>query len=164
VSDTDVTTPQTDENAPVSDSGPEVGNESTEESEAAQEHTEPESDQSGTESGKAQAKLRKRAQAAEQERDQLASRVEALQRQIVDDAVERTGVPSKAFWAANELGSLLDDGGNVNTAAVTEAAEQVRREFSIARLPQPNRAQGSSASGPPEESAQDAWKNAFKRR
>src|SRR5699024_4386738 len=107
--------------SPVTD---EPHDEVAEPADGSQEHTEPQDDQGG----KSESKLRKRAQAAEQQRDQLAGQVEALQRQIVDDAVERTGVPSKAFWAANELGTLLDDNGNVDIEAVTEAAETVRAE------------------------------------
>lgn len=109
------------------------------------------------------AKYRRRLRDTEAERDDLAAQVDALRRQIVDDAVSRTGVPSEAFWSTSELGDMLDDDGNVDLERVTAQAEDVRKRFSIARLPAPNKAQGSSASGPPPESETQRWQSAFKR-
>lgn len=150
--------------SPVSDAP--ADSESVDETaqETAQEVAQDAGDDEGGNPNKEAAKYRRRLRETETERDELRATVESLQRQIVDDTVSRTGVPSKAFWSATELATLLDDNGTVNREAVTQTAENVRQEYSIARLPAPNPAQGSSASGPPKPSAQDEWKQAFRRR
>lgn len=69
------------------------------------------------------AKLRKRAQAAETERDALAERVATLQRGEVERlAAGEGGLADGAdLWSAADLEALQDEQGNIDAEAVTQA-------------------------------------------
>lgn len=108
---TDVTTPADTENPPVD-----------------------ESDTENTDSGddRQAAKLRKRAQAAEAERDALREQVQALQRQQIDAQVTAAGIKPTAVWATGvELAELTADDGTVDAEAVTAAIERARDELGV---------------------------------
>lgn len=73
------------------------------------------------------AKLRKRAQAAETERDALAERVATLQRGEVErQAAVPGGLADGAdLWSAVDLEALHDEHGNIDAAAVTQAVAEL---------------------------------------
>lgn len=94
---------------------------------------EPGTNDDGTGDDRQAAKLRKRAQAAEAERDQLRDQLEALQRQQVDAQVTAAGIKPTAVWATGvELAELLTDDGTVDAEQVTAAIERARDELGVA--------------------------------
>lgn len=86
--------------------------------------TEPED---GTKAGREAAKLRKRAQAAESERDALTERVATLQRGEVErQAAVPGGLADGAdLWSAVDLEALQDEHGNIDAEAVTQAVAEL---------------------------------------
>lgn len=80
-------------------------------------------------------RYRLRLREAEQQRDALAQRVEAMQRSEVETlAAEHLNVPS-ALWKADgvELASLLTDDGAVDADKVREAALAARESLGLER-------------------------------
>lgn len=69
------------------------------------------------------AKLRKRAQAAETERDTLAERLAVLQRGEAERIATGAGLLADGadLWSATDLEALQDEHGNINAEAVTSA-------------------------------------------
>lgn len=121
------TTPQTpqDDTESVEDTTPAEPDER-----AAQD--EPDTEHDGSSEDRQAAKLRKRAQAAEAERDQLRDQLEALQRQQVDQQVTAAGIKSAAVWAAGtELAELLAEDGTIDAEAVTAAIERAHAELGV---------------------------------
>lgn len=93
---------------------------------------EPGGNDDGTGDDRQAAKLRKRAQVAEGERDQLRDQLAALQRQQVDQQVTAAGIKPAAIWAAGtELAELLADDGTINAEAVTAAIERAHAELGV---------------------------------
>lgn len=76
-------------------------------------------------------KYRRRAQAAEKERDNLAATVETLQRQIIDGITEQDHLNPAALWATTQLADLLGDDGSVDTTKVDTAIRQARERLGI---------------------------------
>ncbi|MBF6162166.1 hypothetical protein [Nocardia cyriacigeorgica] len=111
---------------------------------------------------------RVRLRAVEGERDQLKQQleatratVEALQRQIVDDLVQRDGrVKSRALWSTVGVADLLGDDGAVDTNKVAAAIAKTEDELGgVAgpRTPAPNPFQHSNHDGRAELSFADAF-------
>lgn len=107
----------------------------------------PQAEDSPTEDtdGHREAKLRKRAQASELERDKLAwlmaeqqhvltGRIEALQRQQVDAIITAARVKPEAVWKTSDLDSMLNKDGTVNPEAVSAAIDNARIVLGIQPL------------------------------
>ncbi|MGD9619821.1 MAG: hypothetical protein AB7G47_04630 [Mycolicibacterium sp.] len=78
------------------------------------------------------AKYRHQLRATEAERDDLAARLESVQRSQVESEVSRLGVKPEALWAAGvELGDLLTEDGTVDPNAVADKVAGVREKFGI---------------------------------
>lgn len=94
---------------------------------------EPDSHNDGSGDDRQAAKLRKRAQAAEAERDALREQVQALQRQQIDAQVTAAGIKPTAVWATGvELAELVTDEGTVDAEQVAAAIERARDELGVA--------------------------------
>lgn len=122
---------------------------------------EPDEDQddAGDGPGREAAKYRRRLREAENERDQLAGRVEALQRAEVDRLAKADGMRPAALWASGtELAGLLDDDGTVDAAKVTAAIEGAREQLGIPKPPVGPRVprEGRSLGRPPKPSGKEA--------
>jgi len=120
---------------------PQAGTEATEIPDAPQAATEPQDeadvpDEADDEpAGKEAARYRRRLRDAEAERDELATRVEALQRAEVERLAGQKLTKPSAIWAAGvELSGLLDEAGNVSPDAVAEAAQAARDELGLAQV------------------------------
>ena len=110
------------------------------------------------------AKLRKRAQKAERERDEARAQVTALQPSIVDNIVSAAGYSPKILSRTDkQLADFLnDDGWTVDAAKVTQAVTEAATELNIARKPHPpvpNPQQGRGTGQPRGESS---WSKTLK--
>lgn len=81
--------------------------------------------------GSEAAKYRRRLRDTEKERDELAARVEAMQRQQVETLLSRERMTPKALWAVTELADVLTDDGLVDPVKVKAAAQAARKELGI---------------------------------
>ncbi|MGV0746268.1 hypothetical protein [Mycolicibacterium sp. XJ870] len=108
------------------------------------------------------AKYRKRLRETEAERDQLAERVEALQRQQIDAQVLAAGVKPAALWKTAELTELLAEDGTVSADLVAAAIATARDELGI--QPIGKGAHVPSVGNKPDASPKpdDAWTEAFR--
>lgn len=109
--------------------------------------------------GREAAKYRRRLREAEAERDQLAERVESLQRAEVERAATADGLRPAALWASGvELANLLADDGTVDGPKVLAAIEASREELGIPAPPVGPRVprEGRSPGRPPKPSGKDA--------
>lgn len=78
------------------------------------------------------AKWRRQLRVAEAERDELADKVAALQRQAIDQRAELAGIKPALLWAAGtELSDLTDDDGAVDVDRVAQAITAVQKEFGL---------------------------------
>lgn len=110
--------------------------------------------------GKEAAKYRRRLREAEAARDDLAVKVEALQRQHVAQLLEGHGVKPEALFATVELSDVLATDGTVDSGKVAKAVASARERFGISPPPKGNlvKGVGNQPSGAPRV---DAWKQAF---
>jgi hypothetical protein len=114
-----------------------------------------------------QAKLRRRAQAAEAERDALQQRLEVLQRGEVErHAATALADPSDLWTVGTDLGAVLDDAGNIDPAKVDAVVADVLASHShwAVSTPQPRRQYAhpvSGASAQPTAPRSDPWVKAF---
>lgn len=93
------------------------------------------------------AKYRRRAQEAETELDGYKTRVNNLQRQLVETQLPAR-LSADVFWKVGpDLGALINEDGDVDTAAVTEAANTVSRQIGLNQGPRAPQ-QKTSASQP----------------
>lgn len=103
---------------------------------------------------KGEARLRKRAQAAEAQVADLTGQLEALRRQVAEGAIHQAGFKPDAVAAAlddGDLTSLFGDDGNLDQDMLGLAIETARDRFGLeapVKMPAPNPAQGTSGSGP----------------
>lgn len=110
--------------------------------------TEPTTDAAETDTGSNNeaAKYRRRLREVESERDGLATRLQAAQRREIERMAGDTVTRPEALWAAGiDLDSLLDDSGEVNPEAVTEAVTEAAERLGLARpsrTPRPDPTQG----------------------
>lgn len=78
------------------------------------------------------AKYRHRLRVAEGERDDLAARLDAVQRSQVDDLATGLAIKPAALWASGvTLPDLCGEDGNVDPSRVRDAVEAARRKFGI---------------------------------
>lgn len=73
-------------------------------------------------------KLRKRAQAAEAERDQLRARVDALTKRQVEQLVGTRLHKASDLWIGTNVTDLLDDNGDVDVSKLDAAVTALRAE------------------------------------
>jgi hypothetical protein len=93
-------------------------------------------DADGDGPGREAAKYRRRLREAEAERDQLAERVEAMQRAEVERLVTADSLRPAALWASGvELADLVADDGIVDAAKVAAAIGVARAQLGIAAPP-----------------------------
>lgn len=109
-------------------------------------------------------KLRKRAQAAEQERDQLAATLTATRQAIVDRALTEAGMDTRMLSVVGvELNDLVDEGSGLvdagKLAAVIDQAQQVVTPKS--RRPAPNPLVGRGGGDRPEPDGLQTFREAF---
>lgn len=107
---------------PEDDCTPEVDAESDTAATVSDEESQP---------GAEAARYRRRLRDAEKERDALAVRVEALQRQQVEALLARERMTPKALWATTELADVVGDDGLVDPVKVKQAAQAARDELGI---------------------------------
>ncbi|ABM13328.1 hypothetical protein [Mycolicibacterium vanbaalenii] len=95
-----------------------------------------------------EAQYRRRAQAAEAERDQLRGQLDALHRQIVGNVARAYGLDDVGLleYRGHELSSFIGDDGTVDTAKIIEATADTIKHCNIApqrRPVKPNPQQGA---------------------
>lgn len=101
-------------------------------------------------------KMRKRAQAAEAERDDLRSQVQALQRQVIEQ-VSRLYRPA-ALWATGaDPAALFNTDGTLDRAALAAAEDTAIQQLGVSRAPRPDPSQGPSGA----RDATTTWGQAF---
>ncbi|BBX33934.1 hypothetical protein MMAG44476_23132 [Mycolicibacterium mageritense DSM 44476 = CIP 104973] len=116
------------------------------------------------------AKLRKRAQKAEAERDEARTQRDAAQdmltktrQSIVDTAVHAAGVDPRLIAAAGHtVETLVGEDGLIDHDKLSAAIAETAREFRVppkSRPPQPNRQQGTGSGQP---HGQSSWSSALK--
>lgn len=147
--------------------------------EAVEDHTEPQADQAAEEtpddpvedeqppSNAEAAKFRRRLRETEKHRDQLAARVEALQRKHVETLLASTGVKPAAVFSVTDLDGLVDADGTVNAEKVTAAVNTARERFNIAPIGKGTVVPGlgnQPSIAPKADTFSDAFKPARKRR
>lgn len=110
--------------------------------------------------GSEAAKYRRKLREAEAERDDLAARVEALQRAQVVTLLEAARVKPDAVFAVAPLAHLLAEDGTVDPDKVKAAIDSARDRFGIATPTKGSYVPGvgNQPSAPPKV---DAWKEAF---
>lgn len=94
-----------------------------------------------------EAQYRRRAQAAEAERDELRGQLDTLHRQIIGDITSAYGLPEVDLLqtAGHELSSFIGEDGTVNTEKVIDAVRSTITRYGIRprpRRPAPNAQQG----------------------
>lgn len=86
-----------------------------------------------------EANLRRRAQAAEAERDQLRDQLDATRQSIVEDIARSMRLDARLLAAGgHEVAEFLDDDGHLDRGAVVEALRGVAQEFGVHRGIAPN--------------------------
>jgi hypothetical protein len=111
-------------------------------------------------------KLRKRAQAAEQERDELADTLTRTRQAIVDRALGEAGLNKRLLTAAGyTLDSLVDDeSGLISSDKLSAAVDEAVREFGVtpkSRRPAPNPLVGRGGGDKPEPDGLQTFREAF---
>lgn len=106
------------------------------------------------------ARWRRKLRDAEGERDALAQRLEAVQRQSVEGLLTASGVKAQAVFAVAELADLLGEDGSIDTDKVGQAVEAAREKFGIAKPTKGNLIPGVGHQ-PSQMPKLDAWKDAF---
>ncbi|MHA7652957.1 hypothetical protein ACX9NE_25330 [Mycobacterium sp. ML4] len=118
-----------------------------------------EDDDAADGSGREAAKYRRRLREAEAQRDELAARVESLQRAEVERLATAGRLQPAALWASGvELADLLTDDGTVNASKVSAAIEASREQLGIPAPPVGPRVlkEGRSSGRPPKPSGKAA--------
>ncbi len=153
--DTDETTASDTEAPEAPDNGAEDGTEVVEDQDA---------DADGDGPGREAAKYRRRLREAEAERDQLAERIEAMQRAEVERLATADTLRPAALWASGiELADLMADDGTVDGSKVSEAIAGAREQLGIPAPPLRRnyvKNEGSPVGRPPKPSGKDAMVSA----
>jgi hypothetical protein len=115
--------------------------------------------------GKA-ARYRKRAQAAEAERDKLTATLTATRQQIVDAALTARGFDNDRLKAAAaiDVADVLDDDGQVDPALLAAAVDAAAEDLNVrapSRRPIPNPLVGSASNDRPLPDGLQAFREAF---
>lgn len=131
----------------------------------AQDAQEPAADQQEEEEGdggnQEAARYRRRLRETEAERDQLADRLEAMQRAEVERLAGTAQVKPAALWASGaQLADLLTETGTVDPAKVATAAKTARTELGLAP-PRPGTYVPTEGRNP-DTSKSSGWAAAFK--
>jgi hypothetical protein len=121
-----------------------------------------ETDESDDNTGREAAKWRKKLRGAEAERDDLATRLEAVQRQQIEKILVAAHVKPPAVWAVAELGDLLADDGTIDAAAVEVAITAAREQFGITPISTGNYVPGIGSGNLRAPRRLDQWTEAFK--
>jgi hypothetical protein len=115
--------------------------------------------------GNREVKLRKRAQAAEADRDELRDILARTRQAIVDKALSDAQLDPRLLAAAgHDVDSLIGDDGLIDPAALHDTIAAVAEEFRLPKPPNPLRPnpQQGIGSGPP--AGGSSWSNALKGR
>lgn len=106
-------------------------------------------------------KLRRRAQTAEAERDQLRAQLDAARRHIVEDTCGLSR--PAALWAAGvDPNTLFDNDGRLDRAALTAAVDGAVNTLGVSRAPRtpkPDPSAGSTG----DKDEQPSWSTLFDR-
>lgn len=148
-----------DETATADTAAPEAPENSVEDGSEADE----DQDDAGDGQGWEAAKYRRRLRDAEAERDQLAQRVESMQRAEVERLATAADLRPAALWASGlELADLLSDDGTVDAAKVSTAIGAAREQLGIPEPPAGNHVknEGRSVERPGKPSGKDAMVSA----
>jgi hypothetical protein len=146
----DTETPETPEASPEAGTDDAEDQDDVEDQDAAD---------AGGKGNKEAARYRRRLRSTEQERDQLAERVTALQRAEVERLATADDLRPAALWASAELGDLLSDDGTVDEAKVSQAIGAAREQLGIPNPPPRGnyvKGEGRSPGRPPRPSGLDA--------
>lgn len=120
-----------------------------------------EPDEQPADDGRA-AKYRRRAQAAEAERDTLRTQLDTARRGIVEDACGLTR--PAGLWAAGvDPNTLFDDDGRLDRDRLTEAVSDAVDRLGLTRAPRTPKPDLSAGSNNPADTAV-AWGDIFTRR
>lgn len=95
------------------------------------EATDDDSDSSEDRGGRDAAKYRRKLRTVEAERDQLAERLEAMQRNEIERQAQAAQLKPAALWAATKLDDLLAEDGTVSAEAVAQAVETARETLGV---------------------------------
>lgn len=145
------------EDTPVEDSNP-VEDSTDLEAVADAEQPDPEQSPEDEAGNSEAARWRRKLREAEAERDALAQRLEAVQRQQVETLLG--GVKPQAVWAVAELADLLNEEGGIDPEKVSAAVEAARERFGITKPAKGNHIPGVG-NQPSSLPKGDAWKEAF---
>lgn len=120
-------------------------------------------DETTVESGNAEAKkYRLQRNEARQERDAFATRLETLQRSIIDERCNSLQVKPAGFWASGvEIAALLDGDGNLDNEKVKAAIKKAADDLGL-RPPMGVHVPG--AGNNPQLPRMDSWTSSFKPR
>ncbi|MGC0362925.1 hypothetical protein ABH922_000909 [Rhodococcus sp. 27YEA15] len=95
------------------------------------------------------AKYRRRLREAETERDTYATRLDVLQRQVIESVCDAAGFKAAGFWASGvEIKDLLDEDGGIDPDKISAAIEMAVSTLGLEvrpRVPQPNPQQGGGS-------------------
>ncbi|BCP06110.1 hypothetical protein [Mycobacterium paraintracellulare] len=118
-------------------------------------------DSEGNPTDREAAKWRKKLRAAEAEKAEIATRLEAMQRSTVDAHVTALGMKPAALWAAGtELGDLLGDDGVPDPEKVDTAAAAAKETLGVQTYkPRPLRGYQSGAMAT--QPKRNSWTQAF---
>jgi hypothetical protein len=107
------------------------------------------------------AKLRKRAQKVEAERDEARDMLTKTRQAILDNAAAAAGLTERHMTAAGIDGeSMLGDDGLPDMDKLAKVIADAAREFNVRRAPKPVRQQGTNANGSPR--GESSWSQALK--
>lgn len=148
--------PQGDEQPAAGSTGPERGNDARTAADAQghdDSHDDTEHDDDGPNAEAKRYRLRLRE--TEAERDQLAHRLEALQRQAVEAHAVAAGIRPAALWASGaQIADLLDDDGTIDADRVRDACETATTELGLLTKPGPYVPREGTNHGRPAQSPQ----------
>lgn len=116
-----------------------------------------------------QAGYRQRAQAAEARVAEIeaetaaqATKIEGLQKMLVDKAVEASGLKPAAVFAVAELGALLDENGLPDPEKIDAAVAAAKESLGVVGLlPGPTRQTGMRSGAGYSPPKRDSWADAF---
>ena len=96
----------------------------------------PTEDQPQTDSPNAEAsRYRRRLRETETDRDQLAAKLEDMQKDAIERLLSGTLAKPAGLWAAgHDVASMLDDDGNIDADKVQQAADQAVETLGLERI------------------------------
>lgn len=104
--------------------------------------------------------VRARLDAAEAERDALASRLTAAHDRAVDREIERAGLSPRLIRAAGlEVAEFVSEDGSLDYDRLTPAIDALRADLGLSRRPAPNPVAGLGSDAP--DAKPSGWAGAF---